>query len=482
MKKRWNLFALIRILLAAMVFLAAWGAAWFYPDLAKLFVTQYGSGFLALFAHISVGAVIAVVSVTLVTLLIGRIYCSVLCPLGILQDVMSIRLRKQCYNQWTKIVKYPVFACIVMLTLCGFVLPLTLLMPSSNFVQIVNYGFREAAHLCGLGAESSNPALLTVCVSWLLFFGLLILARWKGRIYCNTLCPVGTLLGLFARFALFKVRIDPEKCVSCGACERGCKAGCIDAKNKKVNNEDCVMCMNCLSVCKFNAIGITAQKPAKNELPGRREFLVTGTAAAGGLAAGILLRKSSMALPEKGTIMPPGAGSYDRFTSRCVGCGLCISACKGNVLTPSITQYGLRGFMLPHLDFKKGECKFRCKNCIEVCPCGALQPLTREEKQQWRIGIAQYDPKLCVAYEAGEDCGACAEHCPVGALTMEPYKDTTIPKVNPALCIGCGACEHICPIQPQKAIKVSGVDRQYFVEKPKVENAIKLDAEDDFPF
>ena len=132
-------------------------------------------------------------------------------------------------------------------------------------------------------------------------------------------------------------------------------------------------------------------------------------------------------------------------------------------------------------DVEQSRC-IRCGKCIDVCPCGALLPLSIEEKQRWRLGIAQYHPDLCVAYLNGEDCGACAEHCPVGALTMEPYKDTAIPKVNEKLCIGCGACQQICPIRPKRAITIKGVSQQFPVEKPREEAAVKLEAEEDFPF
>lgn len=479
MKKNWNILRLLRIVLAALFFIAAWGAVWFYPKFTDIFITQAGSGFLAVLSQASLGAGIAVLSILVVTLLLGRIYCSILCPLGIMQDAVSFFPRKQKYNSWTRKVKYPVFLFSIVLAIMGFIFPLTFLMPSANFVQIVNYGFREAAYRANLGAETSNPALISMLTAWGMFLILVILVRWKGRIYCNTLCPVGTILGFAARFSLFKVRIDERKCISCGACERACKAGCIDAKGKKVNNEDCVMCMNCLSQCKFDALKLTGRKPAEQEHPGRREFLISGAAAAGGLATGFLLGKT--AKPE-GTVMPPGAGNFDRFTSRCIGCGLCISTCRGNVLTPAVTQYGVRGFMLPYMDFNKGECKFKCRKCIDVCPCGALLPLSIEEKQRWRLGIAQYHPDLCVAYLNGEDCGACAEHCPVGALTMEPYKDTAIPKVNEKLCIGCGACQQICPIRPKRAITIKGVSQQFPVEKPREEAAVKLEAEEDFPF
>ena len=479
-KSKWR-FA--RILLAAFVFIATCCILWCIPGTEEYFGIQYGSALLKLFADASLGAAAGVISITLVTLLCGRIYCSVICPLGIMQDILLIRRKKNSFIRWTGKFKYPFFLLCIAALLAGVMLPLTLFVPSANFVQIVNFVFREILQWTGIAAATLRPAPAAALAAWGFFILLIVLVRWKGRIYCNTLCPVGTLLGIFSRFSWFKIRIKQEKCISCGACERSCKAGCIDAKNKEVKFENCVMCMNCLDSCKLDALHFTHDrtKPAEHS-PGRRDFLIGGTtllgaAAIGGLGGG-MLRKSS----KSQAVMPPGAGTYDRFAVTCLGCGLCISSCKGKVLQPAVGQYGLRGFMQPFLDFEKGTCQFDCKRCMEVCPCGALQKMTLPEKQQHRIGIATYHPQRCVAYLEDMDCGACSEHCPVGALDMVPYKNTLIPKVNEKLCIGCGACQNICPVLPVKAITVSGVSPQIKVEKPKIEKSQKLEAEEDFPF
>ncbi len=488
MKKKFELYRSIRICLAAVSFVLLTGAVWFLPGTEELFGWQFGSGFLKLFADWTLGATAAVLSILILTLLLGRVYCSVLCPLGILQDLMSVFRRPYRFLRETRTVKYIVFFLLTGLAAAGFLLPLSLLLPSSNFVLIVNQVFRETAAKASVwlslsaGPVSMKPAVAAMLFSWALFLGLLLLVRWRGRIYCNWLCPVGTLLGFVSRFARFRIMVS-EGCVSCGACEKVCPASCIDSKNKIVRTEDCVMCMNCIGKCPIGGLKLRRTVSDKPDalVPARREFLLAG----GTLLGGALLGKAAVPGMEKpsAAVMPPGAGSYECFGARCVGCGLCVGACRGKVLSHSVTQYGMRGFLQPYLDFNKGACQFDCRRCMEVCPVGALRLLPLEEKKRWRIGLVTYVKERCVAYREDIDCGACAEHCPVGALDMVPYKNTLIPKVNEALCIGCGACQNICPVRPLQAVVVSGISPQVSaMKKISVEQPAALEAEKDFPF
>ena len=475
MKRKINILKLLRIILAGIVLAAFAGHLAKVVRIPGIFRTQAAPDFLSFLAEFSLGAGIALLLILLLTLCLGRVYCSILCPLGILQDIMSLfRFRRRYrFTGWKKYIRAPFFWFVTGLAAAGFMLPLVLLLPSSNFFSMFNALGGVAGERLGCGA---------MITGWAVFVILFLSVLWKGRIFCNTLCPVGAVLAFCSRHARYKVTLAPDKCVRCGACEKVCKSSCIDSKNKTVANEECVMCMNCLTSCAKGAISVQESSSVlKKAIPGRRDFLLQTGALAGGAAVGTLNKltgQTKSALP----VMPPGAGSIDRFTSRCVGCGLCISACKGKVLRPAMTEYGLRGFLQPVLDPFKGACDFNCSKCSNICPCGALSPLPLKEKRQTRIGLATYFPELCVAYKDGQDCGACAEHCPVGALEMVEYKDTMIPKVNTALCIGCGACQNICPVRPKAAIMVNGVTAQIRVEKPKATESKSLSAEEDFPF
>ena len=480
-----------RIGIAALSFVLFLSATWFVKGYEGWYAGQIGSDLLKIAAgRYTLGVLIAAAVILVLTLLFGRIYCSVVCPLGILQDLMMMFKRKFRSQRSYRVLRYSVFGFVIASLAGGFILPLALLMPSSNFLMVENNIFRKVWQMVveqlewNMPNQALNPAVSGYLAAWGVFILLLVLARWRGRVYCNTLCPVGALLGLFARGARFKIFMT-DACVSCGACERACKSGCIDAKAGTVNTENCVMCLNCLDKCKFHALKFGRGKKKVVELSvSRRNFLVTGGAVAGGVATGLVVSKfgGRTANDKVAPVMPPGAGSREEFLRKCVSCGLCIGACKGHVLTHSSLEYGIGGILQPYLNFKRGACEFNCTSCMDVCPCGALEKISLEEKKRLRLGVVHYNRSVCIPYVDGTDCGACSEHCPVGALEMVPYKATKIPHVHTDLCIGCGACQNICPVTPTPAVVVHGVSKQFLVEKPKQTPPVKLKAEEDFPF
>ena len=170
-------------------------------------------------------------------------------------------------------------------------------------------------------------------------------------------------------------------------------------------------------------------------------------------------------------VSPPGSFSIDNFTSACTACTLCVSACPTHVLQPSFLEYGFLGIMQPRMDYIAGYCNFDCTKCSEVCPTGAISPIALKKKKTTQLGIAIFVKQNCVVETEGTDCGACAEHCPTKAVRMVPYHNNiSIPEVTDDLCIGCGACEYACPLEPKyKAIYVNGNEVHQKAIEPEIE-------------
>lgn len=435
----------------------------------------------------------AVAAVLLLTLLVGRVYCSVICPLGVMQDIVSWlggRRKKRrfrfCYSKEKTVLRYSMLAVFVFCLLAGVSVVVSLLEPYSLYGRIAGTVFapvwRAFNNLFACFAERAGSyafyavdggwkGLLVFAVAFCFLILLFVLAWRNGRTWCNTVCPVGTLLGLLSRYSLFRVRIDTSKCNACGLCARQCKASCIDSKQHRIDYSRCVACMDCIDACRHGAIRLeyAYKRVPSADVPdaSRRRFLGTGlllgtTALVdaqtkkvdGGLA--VLQDKQS---PRRATpVLPAGAWDARRFAQHCTACQLCVSSCPNNVLRPSTR---LTSLMQPEMTYERGYCRPECNRCSEVCPAGAIRPITLAEKSSTQIGHAVWIPMNCLPLTDGVQCGNCARHCPAGAIRMVPSPDNAavkVPAVDTERCIGCGACEHLCPARPFSAIYVEGHD------------------------
>jgi ferredoxin len=320
---------------------------------------------------------------------------------------------------------------------------------------------------------------------------------WKyGRLYCNTICPVGTLLGLTSKLSLFKIQLNESLCTSCGICGANCKSGCIDTQAKTVDFSRCVGCFNCLTVCPGKGVAFKSsfKKPAEiiqpeNKANSRRKFFADTAVMSVGVFSltnkvfGEGVKEGMIPVIKEYPVSPPGSVSIRHFNNFCTACHLCVSACPTHVLQPSVTEYGLKGLFQPRMDYMSSFCNFECVICSEVCPTGAILTIDLEEKKTIQLGKTNFIKENCVVYTDETACGACSEHCPTKAVNMVFYKDKlTIPEVTQEICVGCGACEYACPTTP-KSIYVDGNPIHQVAEKPKEEESLKeIDPEEDFPF
>lgn len=466
-------------------------------------------------ATIAAGGFILVI---LLTILTGRTYCSFLCPLGILQDIISRiggrirkRFRRFGYRKPFTILRYSILVITVIFTFVWGIYLLTLLDPYSIFGRFMTFFIAPLAlhlnnFLAGILGKFDIYTLINITVKgfplmvysipviFLLLVGVLSLT--KGRLYCNTVCPAGTLLGLISKISPLKIRFDEEGCTRCGRCALACKSSCIDFLNKKVDVSRCVDCFDCIRKCPDNALsyslaGTGKKKEAEVTDEQKRSlvagmilllFGIQGSARGQEGKAPVPAKKSTVKENRKYPVCPPGATRIDMFNDECTACSLCIAACPNKVLQPSFKEYGIEGIMQPRMDYHKSFCTYNCVVCTEVCPTNALHPLALDAKKLTQLGIAIFIKDNCVVNTEKTACGACSESCPTKACHMVPFEgDLVIPEVTSDLCIGCGHCEYACPTSPYKAIFVDGNPVHLAAKKPVTEEADTKKPED-FPF
>ena len=452
-------------------------------------------------AQLSLNLVI-VAALVILTLVFGRIYCSVICPLGIMQDLFSWVAGKRKKNRFTysperRVLRLILLGAFIGALAAGIHLVVALLAPYSSYGRIVTNLFQPlyiwgnnvlakiAEHYESYTFYSVDvwmKSIITFVVASLTFIILGVLAWRNGRTYCNTICPVGTVLGYLAKFSLLKVNIDENRCTSCGLCARNCKASCIDSKNHKVDYSRCVTCGNCISRCNTGALkyGISRKKSEDKASPTtepdtvRRAVMIGGAIAVADAAlaqvnkkvdGGLAKIKDKVAPERKTPLTPPGSKSARNMANLCTACQLCVAQCPNGVLRPS---NNLSTLMQPVMSYERGYCRPECNRCSQICPTDAIRRIKHSEKSSIQIGHAVWIKKNCLPVVFGTSCGNCARHCPSGAIQMVPLDETDdnspfVPAVNTEKCIGCGACEYVCPSRPFSAIYVEGHEQHKII-------------------
>lgn len=462
--------------------------------------------------------------ILLLTVFFGRVYCSSICPLGVFQDIINWlsgkikRKKKRSFDflNEQKILRIVLLLLPITAFLLGSALVINFLDPYSiygrfsgnflrpllvggnNFAAFVFEKFRlYVVYPYNLKAFNLIPFIITAA-----FFVFIVLMAWKkGRLYCNTVCPVGTLLGYLSKYSLIKIVINHEECLSCGICAKECKASCIDSKNKTVDMTRCVACFDCLTSCPTKGIvySYSYNKQPNNQTfnspiidNSKRDFIIRASLYLFSLSVIaaqvqkkiIVTKPSTKPIFRKNTVSPPGSISIGRFNSKCTACHLCVSSCPTQVLQPSFLEYGFLGILQPRLDNIASFCNFECKICGDVCPTGAILPLDLEKKKLTQLGKAKFVKDNCIVQTQKTDCGACSEHCPTKAVRMIPFEGKlVIPEVRDDYCIGCGACEFACPTKPYKSIYVEGnVTHQTAKKNVELKKQEVINTKEDFPF
>jgi polyferredoxin/NAD-dependent dihydropyrimidine dehydrogenase PreA subunit len=439
-----------------------------------------------------------VLLVVIATVLLGRVFCGWICPLGTLHNMVGAlkKNRKSVkpmngYQFKYYLLFFLLTSSVFTLQLTGVVDPLSLLIRSLSLAvypvfqyattgvfdtiynteidTLVNasefiYSFMKKTVL-----SFQQPLFFQSVLIGGLFLLILALNLRERRFWCKYLCPLGALLGLLSRYALLNRSVS-EGCDSCGVCTRTCQGAANSDDQEDWRKVECLACMNCDDICPQKAVhfGFSFKKPAVSVDLGKRRVMASVIS---GLLAVPLFRMTPLLKPgatDPKLIRPPGAIAEIEFLQRCVKCGECMKVCLTNGLQPTLVEAGIEGIWSPILVPRIGYCEYRCTLCGQVCPTGAIQKLSLEEKAKVKIGLAMIDAGRCLPFAHATSCIVCEEVCPTPKKAIW-FENALVknraghiltvkqPHVDLELCIGCGICETKCPVLGQPAIAVTSL-------------------------
>jgi MauM/NapG family ferredoxin protein len=476
-------------LFVGLLWLAAYGGRPGWPVEVFLLVDPLVAvvqGLAARGLEVAFAASLLVVGVSVV---MGRVFCSHVCPLGALLDLsdrglgrrQGPRENRETYRR-ARLIKHVllvglVFAGLAGVNLLGFADPLVL---ATRFAALLFYPFALLLQEAGLDALQPVARLLDwVSVQYLevpqvafegalatfgLLAALLLLSRLQPRFWCRHLCPLGAGLGWLGRRAPYRRRVDEERCTACNRCTRDCPTGAIHLQGRAFDRQECIVCRQCARVCPEGAVGfgLTGQAVGQAQ-PGpslaRRGFLAS---ALGGLAIALPVR-ADLGHPRPGQrplrdlVRPPGALPEPEFLARCIRCGECMRACLTHTLQPDWHRAGLEGLWAPVMRLRHAPCEHTCAVCGQVCPTGAIRSLALVEKQHAKVGTAVIRKERCIAWAQDRRCLICDEVCPYNAIyaVQDAAHKVGLPVVEEKRCAGCGTCETRCPVAGEAAILVT---------------------------